>query len=372
MKHSYSQSGQINSKSLHSPLFFQNPGYVDGNTLLHLYAVECAKTIYDPTPATDTSLACENLLNKIESIGHDYAVAMSLITNDQGLTPLQLVWKVSQEPQNRTSTDKLNRIALILVELMSDQPYRPLKELLNLDDILTEASSHKELSPQLKLYLTIGTYLTNITRNIIKDSSSHPQFNQYTSEDQRKLTREIDDHRKLADLKWPNINNLNNVDARHINITQNRLGNCLEYSIYAFSQMRLLNFGIRTEIIYLVNGDHVLLLLGRAANSNINQPATWGDDAVICDAWSGKVYPAEDFLHQYANLYSFRFHLISKDFNAITSFNSRAHQIASAVELPAETRDENTILLMQQACSEDGYIYKFASLESSKDNRPPI
>jgi len=48
--------------------------------------------------------------------------------------------------------------------------------------------------------------------------------------------------------------------------------------------------------IFLENGpDHVFVLIGRdTEDSEITDPRTWNSDAVICDAWAQRSYPASD------------------------------------------------------------------------------
>lgn len=42
-------------------------------------------------------------------------------------------------------------------------------------------------------------------------------------------------------------------------------------------------------------GGHSLIVIGRAPNSNPKDMTTWGDKAIICDAWTNQIYPASNF-----------------------------------------------------------------------------
>jgi len=51
---------------------------------------------------------------------------------------------------------------------------------------------------------------------------------------------------------------------------------------------------LRAELFYLEGGNHVFLVLGRNPSSDPSKYKEWGGEAVICDTWSGKVFPASE------------------------------------------------------------------------------
>ena len=78
------------------------------------------------------------------------------------------------------------------------------------------------------------------------------------------------------------------------------IGNCTEKSGFAMTLLceykkentpELIK-GLQIERVKLwKNGyDHFFLILGRALDSDIKNPATWGADAAICDPWTGEFY----------------------------------------------------------------------------------
>ena len=71
-------------------------------------------------------------------------------------------------------------------------------------------------------------------------------------------------------------------------------GNCAEQSAVAFSYLyhRRGHGGCPSiiEAMRFANGDHAFVVVGRAADSDAAVPATWGPDAVVCDAWLKKVF----------------------------------------------------------------------------------
>ncbi len=56
--------------------------------------------------------------------------------------------------------------------------------------------------------------------------------------------------------------------------------------------------GVRTSFL-----EHVFTLAGLEPNCDIANPSTWGDKAVICDAWAGKCLPAKDGINFYKEFF---------------------------------------------------------------------
>ena len=68
-------------------------------------------------------------------------------------------------------------------------------------------------------------------------------------------------------------------------------GNCGEYGSLALNYLR--KQGVDNAETYSIGeDDHCFAVIGRAEGSNPSKPETWGPDAVVCDPWSDKVYPA--------------------------------------------------------------------------------
>jgi hypothetical protein len=67
-------------------------------------------------------------------------------------------------------------------------------------------------------------------------------------------------------------------------------GNCGEQSATAF--VYLLDHGVRPPDWMALQdpGDHAFVVIGRLRNSIESEPETWGDRAIVCDPWKGKVY----------------------------------------------------------------------------------
>lgn len=81
------------------------------------------------------------------------------------------------------------------------------------------------------------------------------------------------------------------------------LGNCYELALMSLDFIINNYPDVLAEIYHIRGGDHALLIIGRAANSNPTQPETWGQNAYICDPWSNKTYPASLYLSETKNFY---------------------------------------------------------------------
>jgi len=73
-------------------------------------------------------------------------------------------------------------------------------------------------------------------------------------------------------------------------------GNCGEYAAVAFDYLMLAGCPYPLEYAnYAPPGDHAFVIVGRPLNSIAGNLSTWGREAVICDAWAGKVVPSSDY-----------------------------------------------------------------------------
>jgi hypothetical protein len=71
--------------------------------------------------------------------------------------------------------------------------------------------------------------------------------------------------------------------------TRMKSGNCNEQSITAF--IYLYDRGVAPLAwMHLTNGKHAFVVLGRTSSTG-DDPAKWGDAAVVCDPWNNESYP---------------------------------------------------------------------------------
>jgi len=76
------------------------------------------------------------------------------------------------------------------------------------------------------------------------------------------------------------------------------LGNCGELAAVAFFYLldeKLFSKPVEIFQFERTNGDHHFVVIGRKHDSDPNDPAKWGEEAVICDPWSRRIYPASLF-----------------------------------------------------------------------------
>jgi hypothetical protein len=74
------------------------------------------------------------------------------------------------------------------------------------------------------------------------------------------------------------------------------LGNCHELAFMALHYLVSKYPDYRSEVVSLGQGNHVFVVIGRDENSEIGNINTWGKDAIICDPWANKIFPASEYL----------------------------------------------------------------------------
>lgn len=76
------------------------------------------------------------------------------------------------------------------------------------------------------------------------------------------------------------------------------------------------------ESVSFKNGDHVFTILDRDLDSNIDQPDSYGEHAVIVDGWSNKVFPA----NKIENLMDYYYISINeRNYSFLRQFNPKYH-----------------------------------------------
>jgi hypothetical protein len=77
-------------------------------------------------------------------------------------------------------------------------------------------------------------------------------------------------------------------------------GNCGELAAIAYQYLKSSHITPIDYMQFSAPGyDHVWVIIGRAANSDLTHLKTWGDEAVWCDAWQGDdgvVFSVQDFV----------------------------------------------------------------------------
>lgn len=79
--------------------------------------------------------------------------------------------------------------------------------------------------------------------------------------------------------------------------------NCEEYTDMVIRELLKIHCKLPLEVVHLTPGDHIVALIGREPASDRMDWRTWGSEALIIDAWSNKIYLANEipqFLYDYA------------------------------------------------------------------------
>ena len=76
--------------------------------------------------------------------------------------------------------------------------------------------------------------------------------------------------------------------ARHF-----QCGNCAEHAAVAFVFLQTRGI-IPIDYMEGQNVDHAFVVIGREQNGKKSHWTTWGPNAVVCDPWAGKCFPAKE------------------------------------------------------------------------------
>lgn len=105
--------------------------------------------------------------------------------------------------------------------------------------------------------------------------------------------------------------------------------NCNECADLTLDSLRKKGINAHNVMIYSTNQEgnrtsfleHVFTIAGLQENCDITAPSTWGNKAVICDAWADKCLPAKDCIEFYKDffavnptLHNLKFSLCEKEF----------------------------------------------------------
>lgn len=262
---------------------------------------------------------------------------MAKTVNDLGEIPLDLI-----KDSDSVLYDKVLAITLPTNYSKLSEPIDP--------DKLPINRSNDKLNENLRL----GVLISNYARMMLSNSSTHPEENTFPQEKIEQIDKASRVARKKIDKKTAGIiaNGTNNHFS--LNETEDELiieiklddntfeelmnlqcsfaskfpvGDCNEYADLA---MNCLNTyyklsGTKAEIFSIEKGDHIILVMDRDPNSDPTNPSTWGKQAVICDPWIGKVYPASMINNE---LKTFRvMYTDNKNYNLLLSFNPSYHKV---------------------------------------------
>jgi len=81
-----------------------------------------------------------------------------------------------------------------------------------------------------------------------------------------------------------------------------KVGNCQAQASHALGYL-ITSLKITHAEIFRLQQDHAFLVIGREPNSDPSDYMTWGKNAVICDPWSNRYFPASDLRNQLNDIF---------------------------------------------------------------------
>jgi hypothetical protein len=241
----------------------------------------------------------------INEVGRAKAGVMAKTLNNKQKLPIDLV---------DLSAAGWDKITALLLPLTLPSGFKPMSEKLNFEDLLAVYQVPRHSPLAVNLYL--GVEAANYVRDHIKKSYSHPDSNSLSLAAETELIREINALRKESNSQIfsPTYRNiLFKAKTKHPipgyrkeKLTKEgydlityfdaetsidtELGNCYEMSAtakYFFYKV----YPEHAKSVRLVNfSGHVFVVIGCTSESPDYKD--WPEDTVICDPWSGEVFPA--------------------------------------------------------------------------------
>jgi len=297
--------------------FFQS-GY-PGDTALHRFIRGCTNP--------------KELQDYLYRIGMRNAVNMAKTANDSGYLPIDLL--DLEECHGQVSADLKMKAVLvkILVPYTVHNHLKDMRELLATDDIV---DSYAHLSnPRLSANLALACRAANVARTIIQGSKTHPCTNDFSIEDKYDLMVKVDELRaamKSANHCEPREYLTKNLQTQREFLRNDvglifkyRVGNCGEYSSMVLNQIQKTHPEKCVEIYEVTRGDHIIAVIDRDPASNPNDFTSWGANAVICDAWAGKVYAVSALRNNLSVFCSRVFGDDRERYDVVSFFNEKVH-----------------------------------------------
>lgn len=200
----------------------------------------------------------------------------------------------------------------------------PLDQLIESDQVVSDYVADEKENKELAHHLRLSCEIANKLRKDIPSSTTHPSFVELPELEQKKIVRELTalrgDLRREKSDRWG--------EAHFGFVCKHRVANCGEYARAAQYLFKKHYPNIRAEVFGIANGGgHTFLVIGRDPNSNPADPREWGEHAVVCDPWSGAVYPAKDISTKLHDFFSYHSEATNKEYSILAPFNPRFHRL---------------------------------------------
>ena len=201
-----------------------------------------------------------------------------------------------------------------------------------LDEKLTEPTLLSPSDTALQTHLKMGRLVVNAVRSIMRQSSNHPHpdLNLDKTDLKKEINNKIQEVRKqtknllpMKTQQWLRKVALMSIDAQ--------VGNCEEFSYVALYKLNEMNLNLTGEIYRISNGNHCFLVIGRKKGSDLTDWRTWGEQAVICDAWFGDVFSVKEIPSKLID--ATEYGDASKSLCFVTPFNPKYHRLKPLTEI---------------------------------------
>lgn len=275
---------------------------------------------------------------KLKEFDENKLYEMAITVNDRGSLPLDLLkWS----PMTPTEKQKVSSFLFKLMHKTQIMPHQALIDVEKTEKDYQNQYADKQLIKNIR----IACEIANEIRQQIDFSDTHPDCNTISNEENSVI------HSKVSNVRrgyryWGAINSLfHPIDAcldpeglQYKTVTsiakQHKAGNCLEYCHLVKLRMQEKHKDIPVHVLNITNGDHIIACIGE------------GNNRVICDAWSGKVYPyIQEELGKHLLCFEYREDehggLQQEPKRILKRYNPNYHQIAkddSLKEMVAENR----------------------------------
>lgn len=239
----------------------------EGNTWLHREILAC--------------ISPNLILDFIKSNPHETTHMLQTV-NNLGKTPHDLIIAHTQ-----LTIEQKNKLSLPILVLLANKEVMALSKEIKIDNL-----DHYESNSVLYKNLILACNVANQVRQILKRSCTHPEMNFTNANERNNVHTRVKGFRQRAsDISVLELLCTTNplrllcdttsvlIDKQLIPFISEGIGNCGEMAFTAYKLLRQSDRHIAAEVYGIINGDHLFLVIG------INE------NAVICDPWSGNVYP---------------------------------------------------------------------------------
>lgn len=281
----------------------------DGNNLLHIAALNC-------------SLSCI-LREMLDCLDQKKAIAAILSVNARGVNLIKMC---------EGNINSKNLLAILHEKLKNHDYLKPLNSLINLEDLLKNPVMQKNQNLIRNICAA-----ANIARIMLLASNTHSDSKLHTLDDISDVGTCIEELRTRIKAESKAITQhraKKHFEMFFSNLKKLRKGNCQEFS---YLLVKILNlFGIPAEIFKC--GNHVFVVINRKHDSDPKNYKTWGENAFICDAFCGEIFPAAEVPQRLKYYYGFECAKTQRRYNAYWSVNleCKEHQLEEVVNLKVQ------------------------------------